>query len=309
MEHIKFVFDEHNYWRNTPIRIEVDYKAKMEVRFNSGYYLWTQFTVNDKQSGMMKGSGKIDTYLELMNALLEGSDICFKSDYEGMNVELNNGKPIGVKFRFGLYDVWTTIEINGHEMRWIHYPAYIKPVFDAINADNMKKLAIMEKVAAAGLNPLKHLEFDEKKLDRAKKASERMKGNEHSSGVWEIIEGYENAYNDFHNEGERIWKIEGITFFTEKYPYSGNSWNDSINFEACDENKNCYYSSVRKSAVGKMLVQQKITPTMRRKLHEGLRSDHEVFINRIEHYVNGANADKIPDWLTTELVERKLPMM
>lgn len=306
MEHIEFLFDERSYYSNTPIRIEVDYKAKVEVRFNSGYYLWTQFTVNDKQSGFMKGSSKINTYLALMNALLEGSDICFRTDYGGMNVELNNGKHIEVKFRFGLNDVWTAIELNGFEMQWIHYPAEIKPFFDAINADNMKKLAFMEKLAASGLNPLKHLKFDETKLDRAKKASERMKGNGFSSSVYEIIEKYETTYNDFHNEGDRIWEIEGITFFTTSEKWSGNSWYDSISFAACDENENCYLSSVRKSAVGKMLVQQKITPTMRKKLQS---IDREHFISHVGTFVDSKDVNNIPGWLTVEMVERKLSAM
>ena len=307
MEHIEFLFNERNYYGySKPIRIEVDYKAKMEVRFNSGYYLWTEFTVNDKRSGMVKGGSEINTYLALMNALLEGSDICFKTDYGGLNVELNNGKNIEVKFKFGLNDVWTAIEINGFEMQWIHYPAQIKPFFDAINADNTKKLAFMQKLAASGLNPMKHLKFDETKLDRAKKLSERMKSNEYSTGVCEIIEKYETTYDDFHNEGDRIWEIEGITFFTGSDKWSGNSWNDSIGFAACDENENCYLSSVRKSAMGKMLVHQKITPTIRKKLAS---IDHERFINNVGHFVDSKDLNNIPGWLTVEMVERKLSAM
>lgn len=306
MEHIEFVFDDRRYWGYKPIRIDVDYKARMEIKFASGGYLWTEFTVNDKQSGYMKGSSKIIAYLELINTLLEGSEIHFKYDYGDMCVELNNGKHIEIRFRQGANDIWTAIEINGYETRLIHYPELIKPFFDAINTDNTEKLAFMEKLAAAGLNPLKHLEFDETKLNRAIKASERMKGNAFSSGVWEIIEGYETAYNDFHNEGDRIWEIEGITFFTWRDTYSGNSWYDSINFAACDENENCYYSKVRKSAVGKMLVQQKITPTMRKKLQS---IGHESFINNVETFVDSKDLNNIPDWLTVEMVERKLAAM
>ena len=307
MKHIQFVFGKNNYWGQSTVQIQIDCKAKIGVQFQSGQYLWARFDINGKTSGSLRGSD-IGSYLELLNIMLAESDIRLFNSYDDLHVELNNGKDIEVTFRGGMGDIWVAIEVNGNELRLVHYPALLKPFFDAINTDNLKKLDFMEKLAASGLNPLKHLEFDGKKLDRAIKASERMKGNEFSSSVWEIIEGYENAYNDFHNESDRIWEIEGITFFTGSDKYSGNSWYDSINFAACDENKNCYYSQVRKSAVGKMLVQQKITPTMRMKLHEGL-SEHEVFINRIEHYVNRENADKIPDWLTTELVERKLSMM